>query len=344
MSEPARFTVDVAQAMPADLLTPNVYLPGITVAGGAAQPWRIALWAEKASAAPMLERLARAVEGEAIAATGEASDAAVFALLKRAANDPRRALAVLVLSDFDPAGHRMPISIARKAQAMIAQRPDFADLHVEVRRVGMTKAQCEAWSLLETPLKPTDPQAKRWLAHHGRAQTELDAALIVAPDRLEVAIRDAIAAFRDHTLDQRTKAAKAPWLEVALEWSNGIAWLRRAQVAMAGRRNDAQAAADDLRARLEAITVEAATIDAKRDKLRRLMRRIDRQMANALEAALEDGTLPSLPMLPDPAFTDGPPRIFDSREDFVTSTRRMQADRLPKGLRGEEIDGAAELE
>ena len=52
-----------------------------------------------------------------ILVTGESSDTYIAGVAKRAAEDGHPAV-VFYFSDFDPSGHQMPISVARKLQAL----------------------------------------------------------------------------------------------------------------------------------------------------------------------------------------------------------------------------------
>ena len=60
-------------------------------------------------------------------------------------------LIVLCLSDCDPAGWQMPISIGRKMQAL--RTLEFPELAVQVRRVALRPAQVRAEGLPESPPK-----------------------------------------------------------------------------------------------------------------------------------------------------------------------------------------------
>ena len=81
------------------------------------QPYRICLCGEKASLRPILEPLARRHLAEMVLPTGEMSDTLISGIASRAAADGRP-LVVLYFSDFDPSGWQMPISVARKLQAL----------------------------------------------------------------------------------------------------------------------------------------------------------------------------------------------------------------------------------
>ncbi len=101
----------------------------------------------------------------------------------------------------------MPRVVARKMQALRDQAPAFAAVPVTVVRAGLTKLQAEAWRLPSTPLKPEERRADEWRARWRREQTEIDAALELAPAALAEAIRAEVRRFHDPTLPERARKA-----------------------------------------------------------------------------------------------------------------------------------------
>src|SRR5262249_55498707 len=173
------------------------------------QPYRIAMIGEKSSLQEVLLPIAEMVEGELLAPTGEATDTMIAELAGRAAAD-RRVTVVLYFSDFDPAGWQMPISVARKLQALRTLR--HPDLKVEMHRVALTLDQVRQFDLPSTPLKPTEKRASRWRQIMGHEQTEIDALAALRPDHLRQIALDAVAPFFDSPLAARCEAARQPWL------------------------------------------------------------------------------------------------------------------------------------
>jgi hypothetical protein len=74
---------------------------------------------------------------------------------------------MFTLSDCDPAGHQMPISIARKLQAFKDQF--FPDLEFEVVPVALTPQQVEAEGLPSAPMKEGEKRSGRPSASASRA-------------------------------------------------------------------------------------------------------------------------------------------------------------------------------
>src|SRR6516225_7683349 len=106
------------------------------------QPYRIILTGEKTSLGPVLRPLGGI--SELLLPTGEPTDTMIYGMAQRAVEDGRPAV-VLYFSDFDPAGHQMPISVSRKLQAL--RTLEFPSLKVEVHSVALTIEQVIALDL-----------------------------------------------------------------------------------------------------------------------------------------------------------------------------------------------------
>jgi hypothetical protein len=186
-----------------ELLLPDDLDPRFRLYGNVVhQPVRQAVIAEKQGVQDLLLPVCRAFGATLALPAGEISDTMVYQLLKSAAADGRP-LAVHQLGDCDPAGHQMACSTARTIQAIRDSR--FPDLQVIVHAPALTVEQCVAWDLPSTPLKETERRADRWLAAMGRAQTELDAAVALAPDELARVVRDSLKQYWDTTAARRDR-------------------------------------------------------------------------------------------------------------------------------------------
>ena len=82
----------------------------------ARQAFHFAIFGEKSSLEDVVLPIAEQFEGDLYLPTGEISDTLVYQIAKEA-NEDGRPLMMFTLSDCDPAGHQMPVSIARKLQA-----------------------------------------------------------------------------------------------------------------------------------------------------------------------------------------------------------------------------------
>lgn len=110
------------------------------------QPYRLILFGEKSSLRPVLAPIARVFDAELILTTGESSYTRVFGMAHRAAADGRPAV-VFYFSDFDPSGHQMARSVARKLQ--MHKYTHFPNLDIRMQRVALTVAQVRQYNLPE---------------------------------------------------------------------------------------------------------------------------------------------------------------------------------------------------
>jgi hypothetical protein len=191
-----------------DDIEPQVGLTGFK----GQQPYRLALYGEKSSLREILDPIAIRYDADLFLPTGEISDTQMYLMAKAGAQDGRK-LIVFTLTDFDPAGWQMTISIGRKLQAF--RDLLFPDLEFEVRPVGLTGAQAESLDLPSTPLKETELRADKWRQAMGREQTEIDALATLQPEVLTKIVRKAIAPFYDPSLEARVREVRNQWEDAA---------------------------------------------------------------------------------------------------------------------------------
>jgi hypothetical protein len=181
----------------------------------ARQAFHFAIFGEKSSLEDVVLPTARQYEADLYLPTGEISDTLVYQMAKDAAEDGRP-LVLFTLSDCDPAGRQMPVSIARKLQAF--KDLFFPELAFEVVPVALTPDQVTEHGLPETPLKEKEKRAQRWKEAFGIEQTEIDALTI--PSRratLQRMLKHAFKPYIDPTLDRRVSEAKEEWYGAAQE-------------------------------------------------------------------------------------------------------------------------------
>ena len=176
------------------------------------QPYHLVVFGEKSSLAEILLPIARRYDADLYLPMGEITDTLLFQMARDGACDGRP-MRVFTLSDCDPAGHQMPVSIGRKLQAL--RDLEFHDLDFGVRRVALTVDQVRDLSLPSTPLKEMERRADRWREAFGIEQTEIDALATLRPDVLQQIVEDEITPFYDRSLAQRVGRAKLEWQEAA---------------------------------------------------------------------------------------------------------------------------------
>lgn len=179
-------------------------LPGFYVYGyDVQQAYHVEVWVEKTTMDDILEPLCREYRANLITGAGEMSITAVLDFLKRA-RESERAARILYVSDYDPAGLGMPISVARKIE--FYQRADgYGDLDVRLQPIVLTADQVERYRLPRVPVKDSDLRKANWQAHHGKGQVELDALEALHPGELAGVVEGALLNYYDTTLTDRAK-------------------------------------------------------------------------------------------------------------------------------------------
>jgi hypothetical protein len=247
--------------------------------------------------------------------TGDASDSHLYQMAKRAAADGRP-FVVFYLSDFDPGGHNMPTSVARKFQALCDLL--FPDLDLRLYPVALILEQVTEYDLPSAPLKSSEKRKAKWQERTGgREQTEIDALLALRPGELERLLHAAIAPFFDPTLNQRFDAANAiP--DGAHEWFKSLPAYTDAVEAI-GPLHEA------------ALEATEALTDA-----------VEQHVAGVRKAALDSEDTPTLdPIDIKPEITVEPSEpLFHSLADFIVATRKLIARR--DGSEGGAADDDAE--
>jgi hypothetical protein len=263
------------------------------------QPYRLCLIGEKTSLGAVLRPIAQEAHAELLLETGEISESHAYGIARRADRDGRP-LRIFYFGDFDPAGWQMTVSLARKLQAHIVR--EFPDLDVRVIRIALTFEQVQQFSLPDSPIKKGEKRAAAWRERWGREQVEIDALAALQPELFDQIARDAVAPYCDFTLERRFAEATALPDDLT-------AWLRSLPAYRAAQRaaRTAHRRAREAVASLNKVVTEAA--DAVR---------------TAIADADDKPDLPSVEIAPDLPPEPDNGAVFDSYDDFVTATRKLQ--------------------
>ena len=163
---------------------------------------------EKTSLEDVLTPIAESRKADLYLPSGEISDTFAYQMDRMADQDGRRMI-VFYLADCDPSGWQMPVSLARKLQAL--ETLLFGGVEWEVRPICLSPDQVREYGLPFAPMKDTEKRADKWFAAMGVQQTEIDAIATLQPDLLRTIVRDAIAPFYDTSLDRRVREARDEW-------------------------------------------------------------------------------------------------------------------------------------
>jgi hypothetical protein len=178
------------------------------------QAYQFVIFGEKASLGDIIEPVAREKQADAYVNTGEISDTRLYEIARDAAKDGRP-LVVFTMTDCDPSGYQMAVSIGRKLQAL--RDLFFPQLQFEIVPVALLVEQVRELGLPSTPLKETEKRADRWKSAFGVEQTEIDALAALQPDLLRQILERAFDPYWDSTLESRVEQAKEEWDEQAAE-------------------------------------------------------------------------------------------------------------------------------
>jgi hypothetical protein len=250
-----------------DVLVPEELTPRVDIDGFyGRQPYKLVLVGEKTSLEEVLAPIAASRQADLYLPAGELSDTLIHQMASAGARDGRR-MFVFYLSDCDPAGWQMPVSVAQKLRAF--RELEFPELEFEVRPVALTPGQVREYGLPSAPLKETERRADRWAIAMGVQQTEIDALATLQPDLLARITRDAIKPFYDVSLDRRVHGARAEWQRQAqamLEQQLGPDTLARirdeAESKLAGLQQQVDAINAALRVDVADITLPPAELPA----------------------------------------------------------------------------------
>jgi hypothetical protein len=191
-----------------DEIKPRVGIEGFE----GVQRFKLVLFGEKSSLDDVLRPLAHQYEADLYLPAGEISDTLIYKMARVGAKDGRRMI-VLCLSDCDPSGWQMPISIGRKLQGF--QALEFPDLEFEMHRVALTPDHVRTHGLPQSFIKETETRKDEWIQAMGVEQTEIDALAALNPELLRTITEEALQPFFDHSLAARVSRARARWLKEA---------------------------------------------------------------------------------------------------------------------------------
>jgi hypothetical protein len=192
-------------------------LPSYRVSGyEPAQAFHLELWCEKSTVNDVLVPLCQHYGMNLQTGLGELSITATLALVHRLqeAGKPAR---IFYVSDFDPAGQSMPVSVSRKVEYFV--RTLGLSVDARVFPVILTAEQVHSYRLPRTPIKDTERRRGGFEDRYGEGAVELDALEALYPGELQNVLSQCIACYFDPTLEQRTKDMQA-----RLERDLGLIW------------------------------------------------------------------------------------------------------------------------
>lgn len=170
------------------------------------QRYHLEIWCEKSTMNDILEPLARRYEGVVMYGKGELSITMALQSIERF-QQSGRPVRVFYVSDFDPAGAGMPVSMSRKLEYFV--RNMGLDLDIKLFPVLLTHAQTKLYTrLLPTPIKDTERRKDKFEAKYGAGAIELDALEALYPGELARLLNREMSRYYDSSLSQRMQQAE----------------------------------------------------------------------------------------------------------------------------------------
>jgi hypothetical protein len=274
------------------------------------QAYHLELWIEKSTMDDVLEPLAEAYGAVFMPGAGFQSVTNAVKLVARRAQESGKPVRIFYLSDFDPAGDKMPAAIARQIEFWL---PLYApDADIKLTPLGLTREQVVAYALPTIPNKDSDTRKANFEKKHGEGAVELDALEALYPGELARIVRAALDPYMDAELEERLLDAGA-----AAQDQMTAAW---------------EAHTAEIRARLETIETEARQVYARYEQvLARLARRLERELAPARDALaavasdLADAQDTFAPDVPERPQSEAQPEedawLFESQRTYLEQLR-----------------------
>jgi len=207
-------------------------VPGYRVSGyEPSQAFHLELWCEKSTMNDVLEPLCQHYGMNLQTGLGELSITATLALVHRLQEGGRPAR-IFYVSDFDPAGQSMPVSVSRKVEYFV--RTLGLDVDVRVFPVILTLEQVQYYQLPRTPIKDTERRRGGFEDRYGEGAVELDALEALYAGELQNVLSQCIEYYYDTTLAERTQEVQARlerdlaliWQQVTSRFSGDVEALR----------------------------------------------------------------------------------------------------------------------
>lgn len=158
------------------------------------QPYMLELWCEKSTMNDILEPICSRHGLNLVTGLGELSITSVRLLMERvkASGKPTR---IFYISDFDPAGEGMPISVSRKIEYFSSV--DQVKRDIKLIPIMLTSKQCIDYKLPRTPIKSSNLRKDEFEERHGAGATELDAMEALHPGTMRELIMGAVDEYFD---------------------------------------------------------------------------------------------------------------------------------------------------
>lgn len=297
------------------------------------QRYAVEIWVEKTTMNDVLIPLAKELDCTLVTGVGELSITQCHRQVERVIAHGR-ATRILYISDFDPAGKSMPVSVARKIEFLI--RRNDVGVDVCLKPIVLTAEQVQQYRLPRVPIKDSDRRKTKFEQDNGEGAVELDALEALHPGELRRIVANEIERYRDDDIDDRVSEAAASIKRDLREIEAGVH--RQHHDAIEAARADwqavKQAIVEEQRAiheheqEIERLSIEHEhaierhrwNIRRARDDWEQRATHVWKAIAHDLRAALPD---PEEITWPEPENVDDDDVLFDSKRNYVEQLDRF---------------------
>ena len=286
--------------------------------------YHVAVVCEKTTMDDVLVPLCSDRKVDLLLGAGEMSYTAIRDFLKRVVESGMPAR-VLYISDFDPAGVKMPVSFARKLEYEIDKRDEFYGLDVKLDPVVLSSDQVEKYRLPRKPIeaKNTRMEGKRdaFEEYYGEGAVELDALEALYPGELASIVSKAISHYRDGSLHRRTSDLRYEFNDHLDDLSDTILQQKGLQERREQLEADCKALADEYEGVQERfaqfVRPFQSEIDKYGERVEELSAEIEALQGEEYEALLEiEPDVDSYP-IPQPILKNEPETLFSSHRSYL---------------------------
>ena len=181
------------------------------------QRYHLELWIEKSTMDDVLEPLCRRYGVDLVTGIGFQSITSVITMLRQRVSAHSKPTRIFYISDFDPAGEKMPVATARQIEYWIHEYAP--DIGAKLTVLVLTKEQVIHYQLPRIPIKESDLRKKGFEDRHGEGACELDALEALHPGELARIVRHAVKPYFDEDLWERLQEADGEASDLAdAEW------------------------------------------------------------------------------------------------------------------------------
>lgn len=176
------------------------------------QPYHLEIWIEKDTMNDKIDPIAKTYSVDVVTGEGEISLTQVYLLMAKALAI-QKPIRIFYISDYDPKGKDMPVSIARKIEWFVRNVEGCDKLDIKLKRLMLTPEQCIQYNLPRKPIKIAKGEgtgakayatlSKKFEEKRGAGATELDALESIVPGEFSKILESAIKPYIDEDAQRR---------------------------------------------------------------------------------------------------------------------------------------------